>query len=256
MKERTRIKAFTLAEILITLSIIGVVAALTIPTLVSNNQKKAYITGLQKFDSEFQAAMKNYMQKEGCSDLACTGLFEGQNYGGGDPTTWATNANAQLASVFKGTKIYGNNDPVMRTFNTKILAGTSQSTVFRYGYTFALADGTLIDIQDPDAGNCTRWPAADASAKLKNSCAEIFVDVNGIKGPNTSGRDVFTFQLANNGNIYPTNGQDHAAADPDSDPYWQSWDGRCGTLGSATLPAGVLGNCSARIMEEGWEMNY
>lgn len=34
-------KAFTLAEVLITLGIIGVVAALTIPTLVNNYRKKA-----------------------------------------------------------------------------------------------------------------------------------------------------------------------------------------------------------------------
>ncbi len=39
---------FTLAEVLITLGIIGVVAALTIPTLVNNYQKKTYVTGLQR----------------------------------------------------------------------------------------------------------------------------------------------------------------------------------------------------------------
>ena len=40
--------AFTLAEVLITLGIIGVVAALTIPTLISNHQKKVYVTQLKK----------------------------------------------------------------------------------------------------------------------------------------------------------------------------------------------------------------
>ena len=40
--------AFTLAEVLITLGIIGVVAALTLPTLISNYKKQTYVTGLQK----------------------------------------------------------------------------------------------------------------------------------------------------------------------------------------------------------------
>ena len=41
-------RAFTLAEVLITLGIIGVVAALTLPTLISNYKKQTYVTGLQK----------------------------------------------------------------------------------------------------------------------------------------------------------------------------------------------------------------
>ena len=40
--------AFTLAEVLITLGIIGIVAAMTIPTLVSNYQKKVLKTQFTK----------------------------------------------------------------------------------------------------------------------------------------------------------------------------------------------------------------
>ncbi len=39
-KNTKQTSAFTLAEVLITLAIIGIVAALTIPTLISNYQKK------------------------------------------------------------------------------------------------------------------------------------------------------------------------------------------------------------------------
>lgn len=41
-------KGFTLAEVLITLGIIGVVAAITIPSLISNYQKKSTVTQLKK----------------------------------------------------------------------------------------------------------------------------------------------------------------------------------------------------------------
>ncbi len=50
--------AFTLAEVLITLGIIGVVAALTIPTLVQNYKKKEYSTRLKKFYSMMSQAIK------------------------------------------------------------------------------------------------------------------------------------------------------------------------------------------------------
>ena len=46
-------KAFTLAEVLITLSIIGVVAAMTVPNLMSNFEKQKTIVGLKKAYSEF-----------------------------------------------------------------------------------------------------------------------------------------------------------------------------------------------------------
>ena len=51
-------KGFTLAEILITLGIIGVVAAMTIPTLITNYQKKASVTKLQKAISILNQAYK------------------------------------------------------------------------------------------------------------------------------------------------------------------------------------------------------
>ena len=66
MKNYFRIKksAFTLAEVLITLGIIGVVAALTIPTLISNHQKNVAETRLKKFASVWrQAAINVYHDK-------------------------------------------------------------------------------------------------------------------------------------------------------------------------------------------------
>lgn len=55
-------KAFTLAEVLITLGIIGVVAALTIPTLVNNYRKKQFETGLKKEYSVLLQALDMYKQ--------------------------------------------------------------------------------------------------------------------------------------------------------------------------------------------------
>lgn len=57
--------AFTLAEVLITLGIIGVVAALTIPTLIANHQKEVVGTRLKKFYSSFNQAIQMSVAENG-----------------------------------------------------------------------------------------------------------------------------------------------------------------------------------------------
>ena len=50
--------AFTLAEVLITLGIIGVVAAMTIPTLITTHNKRVVETRLEKFYSSMNQAIR------------------------------------------------------------------------------------------------------------------------------------------------------------------------------------------------------
>ena len=57
VRERGYLAAFTLAEVLITLGIIGVVAALTIPTLMANHRKKVVETKLEKIYSVMNQAI-------------------------------------------------------------------------------------------------------------------------------------------------------------------------------------------------------
>ena len=58
-------KAFTLAEVLITLSILGVVAALTIPALVNRNSDIAAQTKLKKAIAAYETAAAVYMAESG-----------------------------------------------------------------------------------------------------------------------------------------------------------------------------------------------
>ncbi|MBQ8168695.1 prepilin-type N-terminal cleavage/methylation domain-containing protein [bacterium] len=56
--DNVRKSAFTLAEVLITLAIIGVVAAMTIPTLISNYQDKVFETASTTFQRKLGEALK------------------------------------------------------------------------------------------------------------------------------------------------------------------------------------------------------
>ena len=51
-------KAFTLAEVLITLGIIGVVAAMTMPSVINSYQKKSTVVKLKKVYSSLQNAVE------------------------------------------------------------------------------------------------------------------------------------------------------------------------------------------------------
>ena len=48
MKKSANDRAFTLAEVLIALVIIGIIAALTVPTLMHKVEKQGYVSGLKK----------------------------------------------------------------------------------------------------------------------------------------------------------------------------------------------------------------
>lgn len=63
-----KIKGFTLAEVLITLGIIGVVAAMTIPTLITNYQKHQTETRLVKFYSMMNQTLRMSVAENGEPD--------------------------------------------------------------------------------------------------------------------------------------------------------------------------------------------
>ena len=103
-------KAFTLAEVLITLSILGVVAALTIPSLVNRQSEMAAIVKLKKAISQYEQVTEVYMAEN-----------EAQNFSGASSTC------ATLKNYFK-----------MVTDNNNTTAGS--------GCVFTTADGVVWSI--------------------------------------------------------------------------------------------------------------
>ena len=73
--KRKRHYGFTLAEVLITLAIIGVVAALSIPAVISNSQQQEFKTGLRKAVSVLNSAITMNMALEGESPYDNANLF-------------------------------------------------------------------------------------------------------------------------------------------------------------------------------------
>lgn len=60
---------FTLAEVLITLGVIGIVTALTLPSVVANYQKQKTVSFVKKFYNEINNAIKLSVAENGDVDL-------------------------------------------------------------------------------------------------------------------------------------------------------------------------------------------
>lgn len=189
--------AFTLAETLITLGIIGVVAALTIPSLVSKYQKHVYYTQFRKAATVLENAINQYNLDHSCGqcgndhygDQVCNNLsfnedffdFAADKLGEYmNVVQWITDDNyEEVCEGYKKQPPAGAYDGTWRGDPDTSLCQNDYSSRYNKGYGFITNDGMLF-ILAIDGGNG----------------AGSIVDINGPnKGPNIYGRDMFVFYL-------------------------------------------------------------
>ena len=173
---RTKKFGFTLAEVLITLGIIGVVAAMTIPTLISNTNSAKFRSQYKKTLSTLnQAALMGTAQY----DLDFASLTGGTSCGGtSDPKVEASicaliNGTLSGATYLEkdGIKVNGSG-----TYNP---SGNGIPSDWNAAY--QLADGSMFAFNTGAAG-CTLEVGEDVTG-LANTC-KGFIDVNGPTLPN------------------------------------------------------------------------
>lgn len=175
-----------MAEVLITLGIIGVVAAMTIPNLIANYQKRATITNLKHIHAQLIQAIKLSEYENGSID-------------GWDiytPAKWPTTNDSDYAKVvieyiqpyLKGSRIgFTADGNVVKNHRYLIKNRIGQKfngTISRF-YLETMT-GAIISV------NHVNW---------NNPYIFFQVDYNGISGPNIIGKDVFYFHLAKSGNL-------------------------------------------------------
>lgn len=154
---------FTLAEVLITLVIIGVIAAMTVPTLMNNTNAQEYRSALKKAISGLNQALTLNYALEGLS---------AQDYSTGSDL---------VEEVFKKRMSVINGDT---TFTNGCQGGsvftTADGMMFCVtGFSSAQNDaqGTICDSYNTTA--CVAGSTEDAAGG-----ANIWIDVNGVKKPN------------------------------------------------------------------------
>ena len=186
---------FTLAEVLITLGIIGVVAALTIPTLVANYQNKAWNTSAQVFERKLEEALKTMNTQQVLAGYSNTADFV-----------------AALGKYFKITKVCANND-IMSCFEDKVTWGVDNEEIdmskIKKAKHFGQDDWDteLIGVQFGNGTSgiiaynpeCKEQPFTNQFTGT--SCLALLYDIDGFKKPNTQSKDLRSINVLSLGNI-------------------------------------------------------
>ena len=209
---------FTLAEVLITLVIIGVIAALTIPNVINTTKKQEYVSSLKKTYSTLATVTNKIMNDEGMPR--------------GDIGGWATSSTAEFDIYKKYLSYVKECNGVSGCYGQGAYAmlnsSSSDSTWGNNQFPkLILADGTLLIFVHRSNG-CSE---SNGNFGYNDGCATIGVDINGEKPPNIWGRDAFIFVIKEDG-LHP------AGCD----------------FGSCTK-GGYGQNCAARVLRES-AMNY
>lgn len=198
---------FTLAEVLITLGIIGVVAAITIPILVNNYQERQIVTKLKKNYS----LMAQVFRRAQDDDLVLdTEIIPIKDKNGND-VEYEIYKIDFLLNYLTIAQYCGSEAKGCFDVEYKKLIGSKERDFENLAYykKFILADGTSIAMQ--------------SYTPEKGFVGEMWIDVNGKRKPNVVGKDIFLF-LINDYNIYPY-GKDsyNGKVDPDNGYNAANW---------------------------------
>lgn len=168
-------KGFTLAEVLITLGIIGVVAALTLPSLITNYRKKQTVAQLKKVYSELsQAAQMSVVQNGDMKnwDYSLTGEEFFNTY----LSNFIKMGSQNVEDAKKAGVVY------IRASGEEEVTFTN---LYDSGKIFTLASGSQIIM--------------DTLSSLTTTRQTVLVDLNGFKKPNRIGVDVFALTVTPDG---------------------------------------------------------
>ena len=180
---------FTLAEVLITLGIIGVVAALTMPSLINNYRKQVLVTQFKKEVNFVQNSLRKVMADEGVDSLLNTNVIvfnaPSASSSSGYLGSYGINAD-NLASAIGLTPVAENTKFYQDTRNGfGMSSGDFKSYYTKDGACIAFEDGVTLGL----------WGNMDYAH------FDFYFDVNCDKGPNVAGRDRFLLQISQNANI-------------------------------------------------------
>ena len=157
--------AFTLAEVLITLGIIGVVASLTLPSVIMNYQKKQTVVELKKVYAELQNVIK--LSEIDNGPMSEWDYPEENSYV--DPVSSTSFIKKYYLPYFKDAQLLKKSELPNYSFDS---TGYSRAPFIR------LNNGTLFHFY----------------VNIPTGYIWIFADINGEKVPNKVGRDIFVFE--------------------------------------------------------------
>ena len=216
-------KGFTLAEVLITLGIVGVIAVLTVPSVMQDYKNKLYATQLKKVYLDISNAMQQVMNDEHVDKFYLTKVTIE------DPE----NIKYFLSNYFTYSKLakctqYSNcqNSLSSKNYKYENISGEEIPSGLFGPYGIKTKYGAII-VMHHTTGTHELY---------------IDVDVNGEAAPNIAGRDAFTFKIGKDSNELT-----------DAWPKSEQCNQKTGEWQNITSYAA---GCAQSIIENNWTMNY
>ena len=213
-------KAFTLSELLIALAIVGALAALSVPAIVENMNRKIMASQLKNLTLTIQNLVADLKVKNNTQTLERTDfananmLLNSSNFAIADSCAVITNCFAPSYKSLEGNPI----------------TWTSDKTV-------KLKNGVTIAYRI--------WEQELTTAPDDPQYGLFYVDLNGVDKPNIVGRDLFAFRITKKGKI--VNGeQDDTATDEQLLNYCKN----------ATGNTGYPTACYTLIERNNWQIVY
>ena len=230
-QQKSRKAAFTMAEVLITLGIIGIVAAMTLPSLIQKHQKKVLVTKLKKTYSIFSQALiqsqlvngefSTWPVRENIVPIEYFNRYYKPYFNGSQFCISAAacgykavGAGSDANTPWKNLK--GN------TIGWNLLSGSSRVC-------FLLNDGSFVFLPRN---------SKDENGELIY-VSTIYIDINGPLSPNVLGKDVFLFKIDNKKGFMP---------------YCYDRTQEQINNGCTKNSSGNNNCCTAKIMMDGWEI--
>lgn len=252
---------FTLAEVLVTLGIIGVVAALTMPQFTANTRNQSNASKLSTIVSDYENVFGLMLLQENCTKMEDTEFGAATT---NSARSTALNKYTKFIAIKQNPTELGYSSPMsamlfpltspalaatdpndepedysLTTFYPKNLRKDGNNAI-RIDFGISLTNGAIImAAPKPDGSRDEVW-------------RELVIDVNGTTSPNTLGRDVFAFVLTQEGHMFPY-GSLEAKKLLQVSKYWKNSDVTYGCTGSTKYTG--LG-CAGRLVEHNYKVDY
>jgi len=259
---------FTLAEVLITLGIIGVVAAITLPILIQNYRKHAYVNQLKKSVTILEQGFQKMLADNEVDSLDGTDVFGSIKNTNCNAMNGVSQVNCN--DMIQNAKKYFNivkvdsaknlNDYKYKSLNYN--DGLKYPDAKANSAIWVLSDGSYLtrydwrNVPKIEYSNCD--VIRSKGGKMCGWIGKITVDVNGGKQPNVEGRDIFNFFISDKGHLYSFWSRDAVIMQNGNDNnVWYKNTAGCGKKGESITKYQTYGSgCAARIIDSGWVMDY
>lgn len=203
--------AFTLAEVLITLGIIGVVAALTIPTLINNYQEKSWNAAASNFEARFGETLKVMNTQGVLANLRTTEKFVNELKKHMKITNICDNSHLEQCFTEEinstigivdvadsSTWVEGYTKPTLtntlttaKQLGQKDWGSRTMGVQFANGVTAILAYNPKCT-SDPFNSDAVKVAGGKNSIRFDTDCVAMVYDTSAYKNPNEFGKDIRT----------------------------------------------------------------